>query len=115
MPSNLRTINKKISNEQESLTKFGFTYSKENKSQKNKKVTSLDYSHQDDLPITPINIPNEPIGDLMVTKLNNIIRIYYMKINGTSQSSDENSLIQIYSSLKIKDLDAICLTTTNLE
>ena len=50
--------NKRIPNEKESLTKFGFTYNKENIPQNNNKVTSLYYSHQGYLPITPIHIPN---------------------------------------------------------
>ena len=99
--------NKRIPNEKESLTKFGFTYNKENTPQNNNKVTSLDYSHQCYLPITPIHIPNEPMGDPMATKSNNSIHIYYMKINGIYQTFDEHSLIQLYSSLKNRYVDTI--------
>ena len=51
----------------------------------------------------------------MITKPPSSIRIFYMNINGTDQTSDEHSLLQLCSSLKTKDVDVICLTETNID
>ena len=95
-----------------SLHDFGFKFESKTKviDTNNK---SINYS-QDYLP-NKLNLPNEPKGDPMITKLPSSIRIFYMNINGTDQTTNEHSLLQLCSSLKTKDVDVICLTETNID
>ena len=95
-----------------SLHDFGFKFESKTKviGTNNK---SKNYS-QDYLP-NKLNLSNEPKGDPMSTKPPSSIRIFYMNINGTDQTTYEHSLLQLCSSLKTKDVDVICLTETNID
>ena len=114
--TNRHTVNKcsrgKIINNNNSLHDFGFTFEAKKKAIENNKLI---HYNQDYLSIKQLTIPNEAKGYPMITKSSSSIRICYINIHGTDQLIDEHSLLQLCSSLKTKDVNAICLTETNID
>ena len=114
-------LNKKINNtifqqdkntKQKTLESHGFKNIIKLKVKSNQSINKS-YSQTNLTPTKELK-DNEPKGDIMITNCEAYVRIFYININGLDLSKKGHSWLQLCLSLDEKDVDAICLTETNV-